>query len=341
MKILVMILFIISISTAFAFAAEQPEGEPKKGIVLPEVFKPHEETIRSEVDKQKHVADFFEQDYEVQYNEDGHIEKVSYEDGTEFSYSYQYDQDGELVGCQLMSNRGLGIQFTRESAPGQTGGPEISVTIFRLLEIGESQRLGDPATGGDDISEERVVVIYKTSGLRIEDIARTPMKFDVSKMQDILAEASEEKQKALREYFENTESYYEKVSDELREHFDALASETDLGTAFDGLEETGAMDAERRKLIDDAVQLIRSEAENAEEGEKPATEEFLSVEEAQRMEVIGPQRAIYDGKIEEILKTIHAMIDTLLSSKLALYLNLQKDKIETIINLPKKEEDKS
>ncbi|OGW75280.1 MAG: hypothetical protein A2Z72_00990 [Omnitrophica bacterium RBG_13_46_9] len=358
---------IFFIASNLAWPDDNPEDKYENGLVLPEAFMPYQATIESEIDK-KNCLDMFNKTGHVKYNENGTISSVLYTDGTNVSYSYEYDSDGGLKACVLESE-GLQIKFENiYDEDNHVNGISVEVYIKDVADIisSTSQESGPPDTPGsgqyvktEDVSsrgarkgpaygqkgkdlsiesrhylekpgEYKVAIVYPDGKWGLEDIAKTPVKFDFKELKDTVKKVSDAKEKAHQEYLKNTQPYYDELYKELETRFDSLDSEIDLDKRFKEFE--NAKGLEKRKLIDDAVEYARSRL-GKEEGVKPVTEEFLTVEDRCRKEYLESSKLQYDETIEKALEYVYTVIDRLLSSRLALYLDLKKDKIDVVINL--------
>ena len=191
---------------------------------------------------------------------------------------------------------------------------------------------------GDDPDEDVIVIVLPGPHGReiLDDTSREPMDYDfIKRIKDSMDSASKDRQAAYNEYMKNTESYYKKTYAALKEKAGDFKSENiELTKYFKGLASAETAETGKRELIDDAVAYIAREAEIAGD-EKIVTMEFLTAEKTYREQFLKIGKEVYDRKIEKILEYIDALINELLGSRLGLYFNKTKDKIDVIINLPK------
>lgn len=304
---------------------EQP-GYYDYGLVLPEIFSEYSDNIQHEIDMQNDL-EFFNQDIRmINYNENGLIESVKYDD-FEVKYSYEYNDDGTLKACILETEDvTIVIRSTSENSKLGPGENPFIIEIYIENENEEPEPSSPLSSGGGNEPEPAVTISYPAPDITLEDIATKPIKFDFKEIKNAVTKVREEKEAAYEEYIKNTELYYEKVYSELKTKFGF----------FKGAENENLNVVEKRELIDNAVAEIRSEQEVTGD-ENEVIREFLVFEEQLRAEYLLPGKEIYDKKIEKALEYVDAMIDKLLTSKLALYLNKKEDKLDAIINLPKEE----
>lgn len=269
----------------------------------------------------KNIAEIFNQDsIFVKYDREGRIEEVYLKDGRTITYSYEYDDEGNLSSVKLTSGS-LTLDFRAPGyKPGKpdTPGPDTP---------------GPDTTGSGKGSDDKPIIIIVPPSL-LEQIAHTPIDFDFDKIKDGFNKASKEKGKAYEEYMKKTAPYYENVLNELHAGAAAMEAEGVKSAVFvKDINPDGSIDAEQRERVDEAVQDIRRRAEER-RGAAMQAERFLAVEKIYADVFLGPNRAIYEDKIKKAMDYVNAIIDTVIKSNLAVYLNIKKDKIEAIVNLP-------
>jgi len=181
------------------------------------------------------------------------------------------------------------------------------------------------------------IVIIIDEPVDLEGIAHEPIDFE--KFLDAFRDVDEDLRKARDEYMEETEPYYEKMLEELTAKVDSLESEgIDLKPYFSrGLGSNDTKEGIKRSLINEAVAEIAEAAKQ--EDVKPVAEDLISLEERYSEEFLRLSMDNYENKTEKILEYIQGIIDELLTSKLAIYMNKKKEKIDVIINLPELEEE--
>jgi|GEM_PF-2649372 len=308
------------------------------------------------------ILDFLNQPVKsITYNKDGMIKSVLYEDGTLVTYSYKVDENGNIKEC-TMETVSLKIIFTVKDSgdekPSDTDGwyeyiDSGGAGNIESLNFKSATNLKDKA--GTPGKREIVIEIYDDSILqklkkpspvnlegtpgaaipaKLDSLAKNPVKFDFGAIDKAITMTSSLQVEAFSEYVKNTAGYYEKIEDELRNNKALKASEDLRMRIFvSKIYKDNVSVSEKRNAIDEAVAYIRSRAAN--ENEKNAVREFSDIEHNLRQTILSPERRAYEGKVKDALEHIYAMIDKLLTSKLVLYMNLKKEKIDVVIRLPK------
>jgi len=294
---------------------------------------------------------------ETHHNASGWLQEVIYAGGTIARYSYVED-NGELVTCQIEIG---GILLTIAKGYENPDGSYRIKTSDGYRSLPDSAQAAnsygsddvyflimeetpdDTASEGDETDDDKepadpiIVVLPGPIGEEALDSAsRDPLDHDfIARIKDAMKNLAEDRRAAYDEYTKNTEPYYKKTYTTLKKKSEDLKSEGfDLTKYFKGLASPETTETAKRELIDDAVEYIRVMAD--EEGrEKTVALEFLAIEERYSDEFLKFGGEIYDRKIERILEYINAIIDELLGSRLGLYLDAGKDKIDVLINLPK------
>ncbi len=248
----------------------------------------------------------------IKYNEDGTISSVQYADGTTALYSQEYDGEGNLSVCTVESD-GVEIIFSSEE----------KIASLKSAETKNSQP-----------GENKNIVVYCPAKKQdLDKIARKPIKFDFGKIEKAVSEASEFRKKAMEEYKKKTSAYYYKVEKELKNILKALGpKDAKIEKYARELARKDTFDEKRRGIIDEAVIYIYSVAKKDSKNE--VVNEFLVPERDLREKILTHELEIYEGRVETALARINKIIDELINSKLALYLDLQKDKIDAVISLP-------
>jgi hypothetical protein len=262
-----------------------------------------------------------------------------------FNYSYTRDDGGNLVGCTIASEKGdikivlrLSEKINDPAIIGSThtNGQQLKDLLIEIYIGDDSGNTGGGGVGPRPSAGEsaRPVAVYRVrQKVDLEDIAQKPIKFDLREIKKAVSKTAELKDSALKEYMNNTSKYYEEVEKELKNKLKGIESmEARLRALSEKLEDTGMSNGERRTTVDKIVEYVYVMAEK-EDGNKIA-KDILVFEKDLREKILNPEKAIYDKRIEAALEYVHGMIDTLVESKLALFLNLKKDKIEVVVNLP-------
>jgi len=323
-----------------------PTDNPgRSSFIMPEEFGQYRELVEGEIAKKIDISNFNQPHPVVTRDpQTGAIISVLYGNAL-FNYSYTRDDSGNLVGCTIASEKGeikIVLKLSEKiKEPPINGGTYTSGQQLRdlLIEIYIGDDSGNTGGGGVGPSPSatapaKPVVVYRVrQKVDLEDIAQKPIKFDLREIKKAVSKTAELKDSALKEYMNNTSKYYEEVEKELKNKLKGIESmEARLRALSEKLEDAGMSNGEKRTTIDKIVEYVYVMAEK-EDGSK-ISKDILVFEKSLREKILNPEKAIYDKKIEAALEYVHGMIDTLVESKLALFLNLKKDKIEVVVNLP-------
>lgn len=264
-------------------------------------------------------------------NGDGTLSSVTYSDGTTANYSdYKYDGSGRIDSffitsgdtCIKLVKDGDGSASTAYGAHSQEPKEEKSYAAAPVDEPDKGKSKQNP-----------IVIIVPD----IEEAARNPLSQEqLNGFRGAVNGLSEARAAAAGEYKKNTEPYYTKVKESLVNVKDGLAAE---GIPIYGFLEnvTNAASPEaERKFIDEAVQCVYAEAQREEGSRRDFIDAFIAAEKEMREKIIVPEMQIYEGKVEAALQYLYSIIDELMSSKASVFMTAKDEKIEAIINLPKK-----
>lgn len=262
---------------------------------------------------------------DVSYNDDGTISMVVLYDGTVAEYSYERDANGGIISCTI-NTASNSIVFTNlrgaEDKPGE-GGVRVEVFTKKKTETGDERR-------------DKVLELYYAKGsIDLEDVAKKPIRFDFGEINKAIAKASEMKSAALKEYEKGLSSYYNAVEAKIKEHRAELAAgDSKLAALLKSVDDAGMLQKDRRAVVDEIVNYIENLPRDA--AARGAVKDIVAVEKDMRAKVAVPEKEIYEGKVAAAIDYINGMIDKLLESRIALYLNVnvKKDRIDAIINLP-------
>lgn len=319
LAILLMIAVPLPIWAGDETITEDMVHQPGNSIVMPATPDSFHESAQSEIDKKNELAPSGNSETDgaiVDYNEDGTISSALFADGTKVEYSYEREENGEIKECLIDAGKTQMVFTTGEKKD------TVNVAI--------SQKQGKP---GEKETAPKIIIYYPENTVKLEDVARKPVKFDVREIDKAMARASRMEKAALNAYLGKTAQYYEKVGAELRRNIKELAQPgVKIENTAEKIPAGGALTPEERKAIDEAVARIRAKA--GRDGSEEALAEFLSFEDSLRRGILAPEKAAYDKKIESAVRYIDGMIDKLINSRLALYLNIDKDKIDAVISLP-------
>lgn len=251
----------------------------------------------------------------VSTNKDGTISSVSYSDGTTVQYTdYSRDTDGKVNSLTIISGQAT-IKFSSSVSDGKSRGASI-----------KSEEYGDKPI---------VLVSLPDEGGGLNDIARNPLPLEFfKKMNEAIDKLSKARESAMDEFKMKTKIYYSKVEEKLSAKKDKLASEGVFVYEFLKEADAAPTPTAKRKVIEEAVEYLYTKAQRNEMSE--AIEDFLVTEKDLRDKIIVPEMQIYEGKVESALKYLYSIIDEFMKAKLALFMDAKKDKIDAIINLPKK-----
>ena len=313
-KVYVFAAIAVLASSSFAFA-DLPEGikGPRGGGVRASTANQTVANMANEVAR----VSALEQGSSISnasYNQNGTLDQVTYADGTKTSYSYQTDSDGKITKCTVATDKAA-VTFVS----GKSG---VVEKIF----------VADKRSGRD--SEPLVVINVTKDGPTAYDVSHKPASYEfISRIENALDGMENEKRFARAEYQKNSSAYYDRVENSLAVNKKALAaSGIDVSSFITDVGKPGIKAEEKRRIIDEAVNYVRSEAAKDATGE--SAKDFMMVEKAAREEVLDPAMAIYEGKIEKALAYLYSIIESLMQSKLVLYMDTAKERIDAIINLP-------
>ncbi|MFH0764586.1 MAG: hypothetical protein V1927_06240 [Candidatus Omnitrophota bacterium] len=323
--------------------------------VIPAAIQKFIQNIKETVDL-KNIFEIFNDDSQcVKYDEKGRISGVHLKDGTQIGYSYVYDKDGKLAMISLTSNDGMFLEFravedkkdkqnSSPDLPQDNGEPRGGIRTNRCEDslcgdrdrpitsiVDDTQKPPEPIEPVKKPEDKPEIIVYLPQ-YALPQIARKPIDFD--KIKDGFDKALKEKNKAYEEYMKKTTPYYEKILNELAASAGGLKAEgVKVDINVKDKKPDGSIDARQRKSVDEAVQDIRRRAEEG-RGEARQAERFIAVEKILSDEFLNPNRQIFEDKVKKAVDYVNKIIDAVIKSKLAVYLNVDKDKIETIVNLP-------
>ena len=278
----------------------------------------------------------------VKYNEDGTISSVTLDDWTTISYSYERYGNGELASCSLRTDDGTNIVFSNRSDKSNLswneaydmqngaadGGRKMFIEIY-VNDIKQGNAKGpaqSSAPGSEPHARAKPTLVYSgKTNISPEEMARTPVKFDFKNINIAIAKAEGIKKGALKNYEKNSENYYSEVEK-------ALVKSGFLSNDKSGMSEQG-----RREGIDKGVADACSASLNGNGSE--VLRELIVKEKVLRGKIL-TALAEYDSRIREAQGNIDDMVDKLINSKLAVYLNAKKDKVDAIVKLPKIEKER-
>lgn len=319
----------------------------QSGFIMPQEFIAYKEIVEGEIAK-KNAMEFFNHDIEiVNYNKDGTIGFVKYTDGTKVDYSYEYGKDGRMQACTLESEN-VKISFKvaktkHRSTLGDNGKKNVDIEIYikEHLDAGDDNPPGmtpdDHPSSHEDLlpSKNKPIIVYhSTANVNLNEVARKPIKFDFKEIKKAVSMAAKLRDDAVKEYEKNTAQYYAEVGTELKNRFAGCGEEdAKLASLLMKVDEKEPAAQEARKTVDEAVDYIRSSAKV--DGVSQTKEEFLIFENGLRERILTPATEIYEGRIDAAVEYITIIIDKLIGSRLAVYFDLKKDKIDVIINLKK------
>ena len=326
-------------------SASLPSLTDKAGhsnFIMPEEFGQYRQLVEGEIAKKIDISTFDQSRPLVTRDpKTGAITSVLYGD-TLFNYSYARDSSGNMVGCTIVSEKGdikIVLKLVDKikepviNGSTQTNGMEPKDLLIEIYIGDDSDNTGvGPRASANEPA--RPVAIYRVrQKVDLEEMAEKPIKFDLKEIKKAVSKTAELKDSALKEYMNNTSKYYEEVEKELKNKLKGLDSmEARLRALSEKLEDAGTTNVEKRATIDNIVEYVYVMAEK--EGGSKIAKDILVFEKDLRDKILNPEKAVYDKKIEAALEYVHGMIDTLVESKLALFLNLKKDKIEVVVNLP-------
>jgi len=266
-----------------------------------------------------------------------------------------YDKEGNLIGVQVIDEEGNVLFFGKGVFDRTENGNSVYAletgtgTQYVTLGQGEGESESEkyfitytPRGGMDDGEKPNPVIIFAISeGYAGEDPLKKAAS-DPSYLPDLmesirngLNEAGGAGQDAYEQYLENSSTYYEKAYQTIFSNLKKLKEGGIVtGDGFEKIKNTGALSREARDVIDGIVEAIELEAQP---GEIPygSVDEIAEQLYVYKAEYLLPAIEIYDSRIEESLKYIQDVIDGVIASRVALYFNIEKEKIDVLINLPK------
>lgn len=297
--------------------ATVPVAEPQNAMTMPANVVKFRQATENEVQKKQDTESGNREIESAQYDENGRLDTVKYDDGTTVKYTYGLNENGELTSCTLSADNGVVMTLKNTN-----GSSEIVVNRKHSQEPEKGLREDDP------------VKITVSAPQDLENVSRKPIKFDFAEIGKVIDTASEKKHEAYNDYIAKTVDYYKNVADELDKISDSITMEgihPNINTK--DLEKNS--DPQKREIIDNTVAYIRAEAAK-DPDEKPVAVNFLRAEKAYRADFLEPHKKIYDSKLQEAVTNVNVVIDNLIKSKIAVYLNKNDDTIDAVINLPAK-----
>lgn len=261
----------------------------------------------------------------VVYNDDGTIKNVTLVDGTIVNYSYERDESGSINKITLSTNT-TSVIFTNRR--GEQVEPTEEVTTVEVFTKEKTE------TGAEQ--QNKVIELYYTrNSIDLEELSKTPVKFDFTEINRAIKEASDMKASALKEYEQGISPYYKELESNIEaRNYELTALDPELAVILSGIDKEGASQNSKRAALDEAVDRIINMP--GEKSAAVAVRDIVAVEKELREKVVRPARDIYEGKVDAALEYINSMIDRLLESRIAICLNvnLKKDRIDAVINLP-------
>jgi len=342
-----------------------PFCEYNQAYTLPEVNYAIEGQVKREIKRKNLIEEFsflFENRHVIKYDDEGRLSKVIYFDskGNETVATYTYDFKGEeLTAITISFDNGAKIEFAKQ----ENGSTKISIFLPQDSNTtddygkndgdGKTHIVRPPDSEDDEIKElvlndstddpvgqeeGDIIIVINDPEFDLNAIAQDPLDF--SKFINTINGVDKDVKEAHDEYIQATEPYYKNMLKELTAKADSLKSEgIDLKPYFSqGLDGNDIKENIKRSLIDEAVEYVHYEVAK-EEGAKVVAENIIMLEERYSQEFLRLSKDNYESKTEKILEYIQGIIDELLTSKLAVYMNKNKQKIDVIINLPELEEE--
>lgn len=330
---------------------EEKYGQPENKKIgtlldnLPAEIKKSADSLRKEFKDNK--LNIINQDVaDIKYNKDGTINSLILDDGATISYSYERDRSGNLKACSMESGDVRIVFRSNESV--NTGGiqktPEAGEEyVVEIYLAGTGRNPPSPDNSGDRPPDpnkplpntkpgpdkpsprsQPVWVFHGKADIDLEDIARKPVVFDFKSIGKAISQAAGLKDVAIREYQKSVSDYYQKVEKVLMEK-KLLSGEPAEAPGRSG----------RREAVDRAI----AGAYNA-SGQGRGTEELkelIAKERVLRNKMLIPAVAAYEARLKEAQAGIDLMIEKLIDSKLAVYMDVTKKKIDVVVKLPNKQ----
>lgn len=314
----------IAIAIAFSYPSEvsakmreDVEVElkgPRGGSVSAAAVKKNSENTISAVD----FARTIESGGDVQnttYNPDGTISSVLYSGGLRANYSYIKNAKNNIESCQVRTKN-----FTLNLKANKSG-------AIRTADI----RLADEAS-----DRKGLVVVFEPSDTTptMHDISHKPIPLElISGINKALDDLAKTKSSALEDYNISSSEYYNTVESALRKGKETLMSQgIDVDTLLEDMRKSGIPEEARRRVIDEAVGYINAAATRDKTGH--TAREFIDSEKRAKDMILVSALKTYNGKIKEAVEYINKIIESLMKSKLSIFMSADKDKIDAIINLP-------
>ncbi len=306
--------------------SEAGHGSPH--ILLSGQLADRQDAVIGEVEKKNGIEVFTHEIDGVQYNKDGTISSVKYDDGTTANYKYDFGSDGKITECSISAGDVTVVikEGEKSSGPDQDQPVGLIVEVYdnsaHAIEPGRTNGKPDTTKPAPAVKGEpaKPIAVYHLKGdATIEDIAKKPIKFDIKDVEGAISKAAMLKSSAAKEYVDMTKEYYLKMEKELVK-MGAIPGNAD-----------GVSELERRRRVDDAVEEINRQAQK-----KAPTKEYselLAAERTLRGKFVTQAEEIYDDKVKKAQKYINDMIDNLIASRIAVYMNVKKDKMDVLINL--------
>lgn len=257
---------------------------------------------------------------EIVYNEDGSLKFILLDDGTTVSYLYERNDHGKLTGCSIEIGD-LKIVFRiRKDDPVIAGvGSEYTVEIY-LNDHGTVPAAPKDGPGVPAASKPPIAVFHGKGDIDFEDIARTPAKFDFKNINEAVTETERSKNAAVTQYEKSLSTYYKEMDKVLAKKGLLLKGRKDMP-------EQAARRAVDRSVAD-AYDRIAKGVRSRD------LEDIVDADKVLRSKVLLPAGEAYEARIKEARIRMDQVIDDLIASKLTLYINSKKDKMDAIVKLP-------
>jgi hypothetical protein len=203
--------------------------------------------------------------------------------------------------------------------------------------LGNKEGPDEPKKGA--LTPTPVIVInipVNDAGMAIKKLSKEPVNLDFEKVKKAIEKTTELNKDALKDYEIDTSPYYYKVGKAIKGNAHKLKNKSGmLDKCLVSISNSGVTDAQLRSAVDESIVEIRRMADDGVIRDHVAVGDILGLESMLKDRLVNPAREVYEGRVQQAVDYANAMVDMLMSSPLAIYLNANKERIDVVINLPK------
>ena len=278
-----------------------------------------------------------------------HLEEINFLDTSTLSL---YDTNGNFCGLTISDSEGNTVTFALGTYIKTRDGNDI----YRIYINGEEIDFEMSRKEGDTSPPPArpIIVIYTPAGQpnrpraigmlgdtedgeifgRIAEDPKEAAKL-INDIKTTINDVKAQEEEAREEYTNMAKKYYNKSYKAINSHMRALQAEgIDVSQIMILQDKEDIGEEKKRDCVDKAIAYIEQKAAIM-DTPIPDTNAFLDIIKGYRAEFLFSAKLIYEQKIKSITEYLNAVIEKVLQSRLAFYLDSKEEKIEVLINLPK------